>query len=148
MGEAAKQFEELPIEISSVTPEMLDHVWSSQIEMIERGLRHGQGNDVTSDDMLAGILLGRWLMWVIHRGTDIIAIVVLSVITTPRKKKLFVELIAGRDLPSWYVQLHDLLIDFKEVIGADCIEASCRPGLAKYLSEMGWSKKATIMELV
>lgn len=145
MGDAAELFEEAPIEIRSVPDEMICEVWLSQIEMIEKGLSRGQGDDVSSNDMLASILTGKNRLLVVHRVEDIIAIVVLSVIETPKKTKLFVELIAGRDFPLWIDHLQEVLVNFKESIGADCVEASCRPGLEGCLSKIGWSKKATIM---
>lgn len=148
VGDAAKVIQDEPIEISSVPEEMVRHVWQSQIDMIERGLRHGEGDNVRSDDILAKVFSGEYILWAIHQGTDIIAISVVSVIRT-RKTKLFVKLIAGRDMSLWLGQYLELLADFKDVIGADCIEASCRPGLAKILlSEHGWSTKATVMELI
>jgi hypothetical protein len=127
---------------------MVIPVWQSQIDMIERGLRHGQGDDVSSFDILGKVLTGENILWVVHHGSDVIAIVVLSVIKAPKKTKLFVELIAGRDMPLWYDQVQELLVDFKDVIGADCIQSCSRPGMVKYMSKTGWSKKATIMELI
>jgi len=147
VGEVAQLIEEVPIEVSSVPKDMVWHVWKSQLDMIEGALSHGQGDSASAHNVLAEIYSGRNILWVVHRGEDIIAVVVLSVKSTSTLKKLFVELIAGKDLPSWSGEVQQLLIDFKDIIGADCIEASCRPGLAKYLGKSGWSQKAIIMEL-
>ena len=139
--------ESLKVEVSSVPPEMVDYVWSSQLPMIEKALSHGQGDASTSDNVLAEIRSGKNQLWVVHRDMDVIAVIVLSVRSTAVATKVFVELIAGRDITDWSDQVQELLLDFRDLVGADCVEASCRAGLAKYLGSRGWSKKATIMEL-
>lgn len=136
-----------PLSVSDVPPELVDHVWIAQRKNIERGLRHGQGDATTSNEMLASIKQGRLQLWAVHRGGDIQAVVVISLIRKPTNTKLFVHLIAGEKLGEWSDQVQGLLIDFRELLGASCIEASCRPGLAEYLSKKGWSKKAIVMEL-
>lgn len=133
--------------VSSVTGGWISHVWDSQIDMIESALSHGQGDGTSSTAVFAGIVSGRNLLWAVHRGEDILAVVILSVQSTSKMKKLIVEMIAGREMSLWADEVQKLLIDFKDIIGAACVEASCRPGLARFLGKTGWSKKAIIMEL-
>ncbi len=145
MGDAAKKVEEL--QISYVTLESLEYVWGSAIVGIEKALTKGQSDWTTSTDVLQGILSGKYQLWAIHRGDDVEAVVVVSVDVNNGITKLFVRLIAGSGMDDWIDLLIDNLQRFKEEVGAVCIETSCRPGLAKYLQKIGWSKKAVIMEL-
>jgi hypothetical protein len=147
VGEAAR-VQERQIEISSVPQEMVIPVWQSQIDMIERGLSKGQGDWMSSSRLLERVLLGKSHLWAIHENQEVIALVIFAVRSNELMTKIIVELLAGQEMPLWSEKVQELLLDFKDIIGADCIDASCRPGLAKYLSKSGWSKKAIIMELI
>lgn len=142
-----RQRVEVDLEVSSVPLESVPYVWSAQIDMIERGLEKGQADWATSTELLAQILKGESHLWVVHEGEEVVAVVVTEVRANRHMTKVFVQLIAGTRLDEWSDQVITLLHDFMELIGADCIEASCRPGLAKFLKGKGWSQKAIIMEL-
>jgi hypothetical protein len=116
--------------------------------MIERGLSKGQGDWMSSSRLLERVLLGKSHLWAIHENQEVIALVIFAVRSNELMTKIIVELLAGQEMPLWSEKVQELLLDFKDIIGADCIDASCRPGLAKYLSKSGWSKKAIIMELI
>ena len=133
--------------ISDVPVNQLPYVWPQILPMIEKGLSHGQGDTYDSDTIYRDILEGKSSLWVVHEGEDVQAGVVFTVITHPKAKKVFVEILAGKNMESWVDQLEGLLSDYKDLIGASCIEASCRKGLAKRLSNRGWKTKAIIMEL-
>lgn len=135
------------LELSSVPAETVPYVWSSQIEMIERGISKGQGDWGSAEEMLDQILKQEARLLVVHRGDDIIAIVVVSARANKHMMKIFVQLTAGRDIKQWVDIVNEKLLELKDLMGANCIEASCRPGLAKFLKGKGWSQKATIMEL-
>ena len=145
MGEPAVAEQDL--QVSYVPMESLEYVWSSQLGMIEKAMTKGQGDWATSDEILGSILDGSSQLWTIHRGEDVKAVVVVGVKVKPLMTKLFVRMIAGTGLDEWAGLLIENLKRFQEVVGADCIEASCRPGLAKYLQKIGWSQKAVIVEL-
>ena len=115
--------------------------------MIESGLSKGQGDGTTSAHMKAAIDRGDMKMWVVLDDGSIVSCLVLSVRKTDTMTKLFVELLAGKDMDLWGDEIEQLLLEFKDLTGARCIEASCRLGLAKYLQKRGWRKKAVIMEL-
>lgn len=135
------------LQVSYVPDAQVSEVWYSQIDMIERAMTKGQADWATSEGMLESIRSGRSQLWAIHEGRHIVAIAVISVSSTKTMTKLFVRLLAGRRMPDWADMLVENLQRMKEMVGADCIEASCRPGLAKFLQKIGWSKKAVIVEL-
>jgi hypothetical protein len=41
---------------------------------------------------------------------------------------------------------HDLR-DYRDLIGADCLEAVVRDGMTRWLAELGWHRQATVMRL-
>lgn len=127
-----------------VAPDHLDGPWSELLQKIEQGLKHGQGDSYTADQLHQLIKSGKMMMWALD---DLSGCMIVSVLNFPSKKVLFVELIAGRGMDRHVDGGEKALNDYKELINADTIEASCRSGLVKLLTRRGWRKKATIMEL-
>lgn len=121
-------------------------VWPAIEPMIARALRHGQGDNTTPEYVLAAILQGNCMLWIAHEGSDIFGCCVFRIQEHDVCRKIWIDFVAGRDLNRWYHQVHELLLDYVELIGAKCIEGSCRPGMAKFLKKMGAKQKAIIME--
>lgn len=136
------------VEFSSVTViEEINYVWPEVVDLIERGLRHGQGDGTTSETLRHRVMTGDMLMWTVHKDSEVLGVVILSMNTHATGKKLFVEMLAGHNPEEWQDQLIDLLRDFRDITGAMCIEASCRKGMVKRLRALGWREKAVVMEL-
>lgn len=132
-----------------VSPAILSDVWPKVEPQIARALSHGQGDQTNTSVFYSQIMRGAMQLWVMIDDEEIIASCVLSVIDYPDTKKLWVETLSGDGFDEWGDELEELLLDYMNIMGADCIEASCRPGLAKNLQRRrtGWRKKAIIMEL-
>jgi len=145
---AALQTELSSPEFRSVPPDQVEAIWPTLEPMIKRGLAHGQGDGTTSDHMKWAVQRGASLLWVVKRGEEFIAGVVLAVREQDTGRKLWVDMLAGIDADEWGDQLMDLLRDYKSITGCRCIEASCRSGLARKLQRRGWRKKAVVMELI
>lgn len=148
-SQTAQISEELPTEqlsVSEVLPNQAAAVWPAVEPMIIRALRHGQGDSTTPEYVLSAILRGISSMWVAHDGPEILGCVVFRVEDKDICRKIWIDFVAGKDLPRWYHQVHELLLDYMELVGAKCIEGSCRPGMARVLKKMGARQKAIIME--
>jgi len=135
------------LSVSQVSRETAASVWARVQPMVHRALRRAQGDRTTSEDMLRAIVAGDMTLWAVHDDDDIVAIVVLSMTIGPAGKKLYVKMLAGHEMHRWVDRVEELLVDLRDLLGAKCIEASCRPGLARVLASRGWSKKAVVMEL-
>lgn len=122
-------------------------VWEDLLPMIERGLQRGQADGTTAEHMLFRIIDGTYKLWAGLIDGKVVAGVVLSVREHDVGRKVFVHMLAGERMPEWADELQRLLLDFAGLVGAKCIEASCRPGLAKFLRGTGWRRKAIVMEL-
>lgn len=132
---------------SPVPLELVDYVWSSQIDAIERGMTKGIADWGTTEWLLGRIKDEFSLLWAVHRGEEIIGIVVTCVESNDLMKKLFVQLLAGENMHEWNWDYNlQVFRKYAEYVGADCIEAACRPGLARFLKNKGWSQKAIVME--
>lgn len=131
--------------ISRVEPQTLDVVWPALRPEILSALSHGAGEHYTEDHYYSAVKSGAMTMWVGHEGQHIVAGGILSVQQHPKHKTVFIELLAGERLQAWLPQVETLLKEFRDLVGATTIEASCRPGLAKKLT--GWKTKAILMEL-
>jgi hypothetical protein len=134
-------------EFSSVKPDQVDFVFAALDKQIQRALSRGQGDGTTPEHMKAAIIRGDMYMWAVVADQEIVACIVLSVRQTDTIKKLIIQLLAGRDSDWWGDELETLLQDFKDLVGATCIEACCRPGVVKKLHNRGWRKKSVVMEL-
>lgn len=138
----------MPFAVSQATGRDVPAVWGYFQRQIDRALSHGDGDSTTSDHMLNRLMSGGMQLWVVHEDSELIAALVVSVHVYEAKKTVVIELAAGRDLDRWADHMEKLLIQFKDLVGADTIECSCRAGLAHRLKKRGWKRKAVIMELV
>jgi hypothetical protein len=132
--------------LSYVPLDQVQYVWSSQLEMVEKAMAKGQADWGSAADLLSAILKEKSLLWAVHQGDDILAVVVTCVDANKHMRKMFVQLLAGDGMEHW-IEHQQTLLEFADYAGVECIEASCRPGLAKFLKGHGWSQKAIIMEL-
>lgn len=116
--------------------------------MVDKALSVGQGDTLTVERMLDGIRRGTKMLWTMHEGEDIQAVIVITTPTTSNGVKVWIELLAGAGIDDWGDELEQKLVDYRDEIGAYCIEASCRRGLARYLGRRPrWQEKAVIMEI-
>jgi hypothetical protein len=134
-------------EFRSVDRESLGIVWPIVEPMVRRALKHGQGDAGTAEGLLRKVYDGDLQMWAILIDGEITAAVILSVLQLDVCSKVWVHVIAGKRSDLWAADISKLLLDFKELTGAKCVEASCRPGAAKVMKSVGWRQKAVIMEL-
>jgi len=132
--------------ISQIDARQVDCLWPNFLPLVERGLKHGQGDSMAPCHILKGIKAGEMNLWISHNGENLQAGLIYSVNQFPTKKVVFVVMLVGDKFEEWADEMESMLIQYKEAIGADCIEASCRKGLVKKLLMRGWKAKATIME--
>lgn len=142
-----RRIEQSSPEVRQVLPADARHVWPIVEPFIDRALRRGQGDESTPEHQLARIEAGLAQLWVVTSEDAVKAVVVLSIVETDAARKLNVDILAGSDMDTWEDYVERLLLEFMDITGAACIEASCRPGLAKRLKARGWRRKAVVMEL-
>jgi len=135
------------LNISQVQVDQLEQVWPNLLPMVARGLRHGQGDSLAPCDILHSLKSGDMILWIAHEDQTLYGGMVFQVSQSPRKKTVFVVILAGVEFERWANDMQAVLIEYQKGIGADCIEASCRKGMARKLERLlGWKAKAIIME--
>lgn len=132
--------------ISQVSPEQAEVVWPQFLPFVERGLRHGQGDSMAPCHLLHALKSGEMAFWIAHEGEELMGGMILEVNQFPTKKVVFVVMLIGTKFEKWVDEMESALKNYRDINGADCIEASCRKGLVKKLMKRGWSQKAVIME--
>ena len=132
--------------VTYVEPYLIDAVWPDVEAMVERALRHGQGDEVTVDDIRQQAVDGAMGVLVVTLE-KVVGVCVFRIVDA-QVRKVWVDILAGVDLDSWADAIESALNQIKEGIGATCVEGSCRPGLARYLKRRGWRRKSIIMEYV
>lgn len=135
-----------PLSVSAVPPSSALAVWSQIRPQALRALAHGWGDSLTEQELVGDILHGSKQLWAVHRGTDVVAALVLACDERAKGKALMVVCAAGRDFDLWSLTVQGLLDDYAALLGAYTIEAVCRPGMARKLEPLGWRRKAIVME--
>lgn len=136
----------MPLQFSSVGLDALDEVWETLYPLILKGLSHGQGDGSRGLHLLEEIRSGKSVLVVGHEEGEIQVGIVLSVLDGEAGRKLFIDMLVGNDMDQWVGDLESLIKRYRDEVGAKCIEASVRPGLAKRLFGRGWKRKAIIVE--
>ena len=132
------------MEVSYVPPPAVDAVWESLRPQILKALSKGQGRHYTEEFYKSNLMNGQMLMLAAADGS-LVACGILSIQDRPGGLVVFVELLAGERMGDWLPAVEDFLHKYKDQIGATTIEASCRPGLVKKLTN--WRPVAVVMEM-
>lgn len=132
--------------ISEVPRAAISTAVNAVFRHIKKALRSGQGDATNMQEFMHALDTGRMSLWAVHDEGEIQAVAGLSVTQYATGRKVFVHVLAGSGMDEWGDQMERALQDCRDVTGSMCVEASCRPGLAKYLKKRGWKTKAVIME--
>lgn len=136
----------MSLSFSSVPPLQVDLVWPHVAPLAEKGLKQIRDDSLDVADMRERLLDGRFLLWVAHDAEKIIGALVLNVVERKQGPVLFVVMVAGRRFQEWAPKAQALLQDYMDLIGARKIESYSRVGMEKWMRELGWKKRAVIME--
>lgn len=126
----------------------IPRLWPLLSPQIERALQHGQGDSVSIHAVKGQLVLGDLKMWVAYDTDEdmVLGLMIYEVLLNAKNVVVNINMIAGQDFHRWVAPMEAAIIKFRDAIPADCIEASCRPGLSKLLKKRGWKVKAIIME--
>lgn len=132
--------------IAAVPPEQAREVLAEFAVEVRKALESGQGDATNVADVAESITTGRSRVWVAHDEEGLWGVAVVTIPEYPAGRKVYVELLAGRDMDRWADEMETALQQCAALVDAMCIEGSCRPGLARRLRRRGWRTKAVIME--
>lgn len=133
--------------LASVDGPMPDSLWQRLEPKIARAME--VGGPWNADDIRAEIEHGEAWMLVVHDPDDP-AYVVAGVVCMPEqwrdRKVLTVIAAAGVDFEGWIADVQKALEFHVKRTKCDAIRAICRPGMAKWLQNIGYRQVAHIME--
>ncbi len=134
------------MKIGLVPPEHASAVLCSVEGQFLEAMAQGQADAVTPRDALLEFSEGKSELWAVHDEEGVHAAVGVSVSQFPACRKVWVNLLAGRRMFEWADLVESALEKCRSLTESKCVEASCRPDLARYLERRGWTMKAIIME--
>ncbi|MEM7003118.1 MAG: hypothetical protein AAF529_20185 [Pseudomonadota bacterium] len=129
-----------------VETDLIPKIWPEVRELIGDALKHAQGDGV-SPDVLLPDLLNEDLGMLLVTDHDRIRMVMVFGIERTTITKFCIHILAGDDMQEWFDWAWPKVQGVAELVGAECIEASCRPGMAKLLKKRGWKQQAVIMRI-
>ena len=138
MGKTVTQLESETVaapscKVALVEAEDIDMVWDDVSPLIEKALRHAEG-ELIPDDIKKHLDSANLRLWVALKDKDVIAAMVTEIIQYPRKKIVRVITLAGKDMSMWYKFL-PMLEGYAIRNGCSSLEAWSRKGMARKLKD-------------
>ena len=138
MGKTVAQLEsetvaEPSCKVALVEAEDVDMVWDDVSPLIEKALRHAEG-ELIPDDIKKHLDSANLRLWVALKDKDVIAAMVTEIIQYPRKKIVRVITLAGKDMSLWYDFL-PMLEGYAIRHGCSSLEALTRKGMTRKLKD-------------
>jgi len=107
--------------------------------LIAQGLR-GDGR-YSVDDIVEGLKNGTLQLFEEPEG------IIVTQVMQLRDRRLLVFIMAGQNFKLWKERMLKRLVEFATEQECICIEAFCRPGLARILQEDRWKLHQVLMQL-
>ncbi len=119
--------------VALVEAEDIDMVWDDVAPLIEKALRHAEG-ELIPDDIKKHLDSANLRLWVALEDKDVIAAMVTEIIQYPRKKIVRVITLAGKNMGLWYDFL-PMLEGYAIRHGCSSLEAWTRKGMTRKLKD-------------
>ena len=138
MGKTVAQLESETVaspscKVALVEAEDIDMVWDDVVPLIEKALRHAEG-ELIPEDIKKHLDSANLRLWVALEDRDVIAAMVTEIIQYPRKKIVRVITLAGKNMGLWYDFL-PMLEGYAIRHGCSSLEAWSRKGMARKLKD-------------
>lgn len=103
-----------------MTPEDIPLIWEFVVSDLERAVKENDG-EAGLDDVLRNLLSGQHILWVAWNGFEILGCCTTFIHDYPKKRVLFIGLMAGRNFRE-LAKLEDELAEHGRIMG--CVEVS------------------------
>ena len=118
--------------IPLTTMEQVKVMWPQCKEYVQKALSFA--DDYNEEDILKEILQGESVLWVcLDEDKDVVGVATTCIQVFPKKKKMFIHLVGGRDFREWMDQL-SVIEDTAKLNGCDCVEMYSRPAMTKLIT--------------
>ena len=124
--------------VSLVPPEAVRHVWKDVEKVLKKSVATAQDKSETID-VLAGILTGTYVLWVVMNEEDsIIAAFTTRLIVYPQRKALVLDFVGGTRMKEWNDQLIDTMRKYANELGCSHLEGYGRKAWGRSLKKYGF----------
>tara|TARA_R100001198_G_scaffold96995_1_gene90660 strand:+ start:1568 stop:1993 length:426 start_codon:yes stop_codon:yes gene_type:complete len=126
------------LRISLVPSEAVRHVWKDVEKVLKKSVATAQGKSETID-VLAGILTGIYVLWVVMDDDDsIVAAFTTRLLVYPQRKALALDFVGGTRMNEWNDQLIDTMRKYANELGCSHLEGYGRKAWGRSLKKYGF----------
>jgi hypothetical protein len=121
-----------------VPSEAVRHVWKDVEKVLKKSVATAQGKSETID-VLAGILTGIYVLWVVMDDDDsIVAAFTTRLLVYPQRKALALDFVGGTRMNEWNDQLIDTMRKYANELGCSHLEGYGRKAWGRSLKKYGF----------
>ena len=118
--------------------EAVRHVWKDVEKVLKKSVATAQGKSETID-VLAGILTGIYVLWVVMDDDDsIVAAFTTRLLIYPQRKALVLDFVGGTRMNEWNDQLIDTMRKYANELGCSHLEGYGRKAWGRALKKYGF----------
>lgn len=121
-------------------------IWDQIEPLVTRSLR-GIEDEVTSADILGGLLDRKLMLLAAHDGTDYKGVLILSHKKTPQTSFIEIDLVGGYDMATWMTTAVNVVKVIAKTFGVSKVKALGRTGWHKHAAVTGFKPKRTLFEM-
>lgn len=130
--------------ISTVDAALVPYVWPRVEPILSRALVHSNDR-IDRKSQFDSLINGTDHLWVITKGDEIVATVILQIATYPTGIKMLLCLFcAGKDFALWGDDLHEKLVSFAAENNCTGMELTGRKGWTRLLRQWNWKTEYTV----
>jgi len=113
--------------------------------LFERCVNRAVMGEFDADDLLLLAQEGRMFIGIVRDGDEPLMAFAFEFLEYPRLVALNIAAMAGRRVDEAMRELWPTFRQFARLAGADCIQASCGPGMARMLGSHGFGEVYQVM---
>jgi hypothetical protein len=132
--------------MSVVPAEGVDLFWERVAPLLAPALLYSGGR-IDADALYEGLILRRYLLWVVMDDDVIQAAFATRTAAYPRRRMLAVDCAGGSRMREWLDLVQQTFRNYARDTDCDGVEMYGRPGWERALSRYGWKRTMVIMEV-
>lgn len=121
-------------------------IWADVEPLVTRSLR-GIEDEVTSADILGGLLDRKLMLLVAHDGDNYKGALILSHKKAPQTSFIEIDLVGGYDMATWMTTAVNVVKVIAKAFGVSKVKALGRTGWHKHAAVTGFKPKRTLFEM-
>ena len=126
------------MKVSLVPSKAVRHVWKDVEKILKKSVATAKDKSNTID-VLAGILNGVYVLWVVMDEEDsIIAAFTTRLLVYPQRKALALDFVGGTRMKEWNDQLIDTMRKYANELGCSHLEGYGRKAWGRSLQKYGF----------